>query len=122
VQVELNLWHQDNLLNGVVAYCLKHNIELIAYRPLGGIRRRRAMTLDPKVAGVAERHGVTGAEILLAWLHRLPGLISLPGRTSAQPETVPAGLPPGEYRLVERLQSAVDGSALVLAAPFTVLG
>jgi hypothetical protein len=50
------------------------------------------------------------------------GLISLPGRTSAQPETVPAGLPPGEYRLVERLQSAVDGSALVLAAPFTVLG
>ena len=84
VQVELNLWHQDNLLNGVVAYCLKHNIELIAYRPLGGIRRRRAMTLDPKVAGVAERHGVTGAEILLAWLHRLPGLISLPGPTRVE--------------------------------------
>jgi aryl-alcohol dehydrogenase-like predicted oxidoreductase/predicted kinase len=84
VQIELSFWQQDNLLNGVVAYCLKHQIELIAYRPLGGTRRRRAMTLAPNIAGVAERHGVTGAEILLAWLHRVSGLITLPGPTQVE--------------------------------------
>jgi aryl-alcohol dehydrogenase-like predicted oxidoreductase len=84
VQVELSFWQQDNLLNGVVLYCLKHKIELIAYRPLGGTRRRRAMTLAPNIVRVAERHGVTGAEILLAWLPPASGLITLPGPTRVE--------------------------------------
>ena len=41
VQVELSVWHDENLLNGVVHYCITHGIQLIAYRPLGGARRLR---------------------------------------------------------------------------------
>ena len=42
VQVEVSVWHDENLLNGVVRYCIEHDIQLIAYRPLGGRRRLRA--------------------------------------------------------------------------------
>ena len=41
VQIELSLWHDTSLLNGVVQHCIEHGIQLIAYRPLGGSRRSR---------------------------------------------------------------------------------
>ena len=84
VQVELSFWSQDNAFSGVVPHCLLHKIELIAYRPLGGVRRSRKMTLDPQLHDVAARHGVTEAEILLAWLHRVSGIITLPGPTRVE--------------------------------------
>ena len=84
VQVELSFWSQDNAFSGVVPHCLLHKIELIAYRPLGGVRRSRKMTFDPKLHDVAARHGVTAAEILLAWLHRVSGIITLPGPTRVE--------------------------------------
>ena len=35
VQVELNLWTDASILNGVVGYCAANGIALLAYRPLG---------------------------------------------------------------------------------------
>ena len=82
VQVELSVWHDDNLLNGVVQYCAEHNIQLIAYRPLGGSRRVRQLRHEPALRELAERHHATPAEIALAWLRDLsPHLISIPGAT-----------------------------------------
>ena len=57
VQVELSLWHDTNVLNGVVRYCIDHSIELIAYRPLGGSRPSRRVLEEPALKEVAERHG-----------------------------------------------------------------
>jgi aryl-alcohol dehydrogenase-like predicted oxidoreductase len=85
VQVELSVWHDENLLNGVVEYCTEHNIQLLAYRPLGGSRRVRQLRHESALRNVAERHGATPAEIALAWINHLSsGIISLPGPTKAE--------------------------------------
>jgi aryl-alcohol dehydrogenase-like predicted oxidoreductase len=82
VQVEVSVWHDENLLNGVVAYCIANGIQVIAYRPLGGSRRVPQLRHEPVLNEVAERHGVTPAEIALAWLNTLSAtIVSIPGPT-----------------------------------------
>ena len=90
VQVELSVWHDENLLNGVVEYCITHGIQLIAYRPLGGARRVRQLRHEPALREVAERHGATPAEIALAWLDTLCPATScrFPGPTTVETRAV----------------------------------
>ena len=87
VQVELSVWKDDNILNGVVAYCLAHRIPLLAYRPLGGAQRARRLAADPVLAEVAARHGVSACEVALAWLTDLSDLI-VPVAGATRIETV----------------------------------
>ena len=85
VQVELSVWHDENLLNGVVQYCITHDIQLIAYRPLGGARRVRQLRHEPVLREVAESQGATPAEIALAWLDTVSSrLVSIPGPTRVE--------------------------------------
>ena len=85
VQVELSVWHDENLLNGVVQYCNEHGIEVIAYRPLGGSRRVRQLRHHPVLRELAEQHGATPAEIALAWINTLsPQIVSIPGPTTLE--------------------------------------
>ena len=85
VQVELSVWHDENLLNGVVEYCTTHGIQLIAYRPLGGSRGLRRLRNDPILSEVAMRYSATPAEIALAWLNELSDhIVSIPGPTRVE--------------------------------------
>ena len=85
VQVELSVWHDENLLNGVVHYCIAHGIQLIAYRPLGGSRRLRQLRHQPVLTDLATRHAATPAEIALAWLRDLSDqIVSIPGPTRVE--------------------------------------
>ena len=85
VQVEVSVWHDESLLNGVVEYCTTHGIQLIAYRPLGGSRRVKQPRHEAAVRELAERHSATLAEIALAWLNALsPLVISIPGPTRVE--------------------------------------
>ena len=85
VQVEVSVWHDENLLNGVVAYCIEHDIQLIAYRPLGGRRRLPQLRHESVLKDVAERHRATPAEIALAWLDGLSShVVSIPGPTRVE--------------------------------------
>ncbi|HXW05720.1 MAG TPA: aldo/keto reductase [Vicinamibacterales bacterium] len=82
VQVELSVWHDASVLNGVVEHCIANGILLLAHRPLGGPQRRRRTLADPVLREVAERHGATPFEIALAWLLALsPLVVPLPGAT-----------------------------------------
>jgi aryl-alcohol dehydrogenase-like predicted oxidoreductase/predicted kinase len=82
VQIELSLWRDDNLLNGVVEYCLTHGIHLIAHRPLGGPQRRRKLLTDPAIVGLAREHQATPLEIALAWVANLAdSIVPIPGAT-----------------------------------------
>ncbi len=82
VQIELNLWHDTNVLNGVVQHCIEHGIQLLAYRPLGGARRHRQLLSDSRLADIAARHQATAAEIALAWLNDLSdAIVPIPGPT-----------------------------------------
>jgi aryl-alcohol dehydrogenase-like predicted oxidoreductase/predicted kinase len=100
VQVEVSVWHDENLLNGVVEYCITHGIQVIAYRPLGGSRRVRQLRHEPALRELAERHSATPAEIALAWVNALsPLVISIPGPTR-----------------VETVQSIVRAHSIALSA------
>ena len=85
VQVELSLWKNDNVLSGVVGYCIRHAIPVIAYRPLGGPEHRRRIDTDPVLAQLAADHDATPAEIALAALADLSPLVwPLPGPTRVE--------------------------------------
>jgi aryl-alcohol dehydrogenase-like predicted oxidoreductase/histidinol phosphatase-like enzyme len=85
VQVELSLWHDDNILSGVAGYCISNRIRLIAHRPLGGPQRQGRRFADPVLIAIAARHGVTAFDIALAWMRDLSDLIvPIPGPTRVE--------------------------------------
>jgi aryl-alcohol dehydrogenase-like predicted oxidoreductase/histidinol phosphatase-like enzyme/predicted kinase len=89
IQIELSLWCDDGIMSGVVAYCLAHDMPILAHRPLGGERRRARLERDPVLRELAVRHAATPAEIALAALLDLsPLVVPLPGAT--QPATPPS--------------------------------
>jgi aryl-alcohol dehydrogenase-like predicted oxidoreductase/histidinol phosphatase-like enzyme len=75
VQVELSVFREREILSGVVQYCVDHAIQLIAHRPLGGVRKQRALERDPILTDLARRHGVTPQDIAIAWLLDLADVI-----------------------------------------------
>jgi aryl-alcohol dehydrogenase-like predicted oxidoreductase len=82
VQVSLGPLDDENLRNGVAEYCRDRNIRLVAYRPLGG-DRRKALSRDVVLRAVAERHSATPEEIVLAWLLTFGDrVVPLPGATT----------------------------------------
>jgi aryl-alcohol dehydrogenase-like predicted oxidoreductase len=85
VQVELNVWNDDNVLSGVAEYCVTHGIRLIAHRPLGGAQRIRRTASDSAFVALAARHGTTAPVIAIAWLMDLSDLIvPIPGPTRVE--------------------------------------
>ena len=85
VQVELSLWHDHNVLSGVVDYCTVNGIPLLAYRPLGGSGHRRRIEADPVLARLAADHASTPSEIALAAIAGIsPVVTPLPGPTRVE--------------------------------------
>jgi aryl-alcohol dehydrogenase-like predicted oxidoreductase/histidinol phosphatase-like enzyme len=85
VQVELSLWHDHNVLSGVVDYCTVNGIPLLAYRPLGGSGHRRRIEVDPVLARLAADHASTPSEIALAAIAGIsPVVTPLPGPTRVE--------------------------------------
>ena len=70
VQVEMHpLLQQEELRE----YCERHEMDLIAYAPLGNGR----MFDVPELREIADKHGVSAAQVSLAWL-REKGVSSIP--------------------------------------------
>jgi alcohol dehydrogenase (NADP+) len=66
-QVEIHPYFQQN---DMLEFCRKNQILLTAYYPLGGpyiIGSERNLFDHPDICGIAEKHGATPAQILLAW-------------------------------------------------------
>jgi aryl-alcohol dehydrogenase-like predicted oxidoreductase/histidinol phosphatase-like enzyme len=107
VQVELSPWHDDELRSGMAERCAEQGIRLLAYRPLGGAARRRPLERDPVLRAVAESHGATTAEVVLAWLESLSGVVvPLPGPT--RPENARSLAHARALRLSEEDLARVD--------------
>ena len=126
VQVELSLWQDTNVLNGVVWYCMTHGIRLLAYRPLGGSRHYKRMLSDPVLADVAARHGATPAEIALAWVEDLSdAIVAIPGPT--RKETVRSLVRAHDIQLTDEDRARLDsqfpsGQAIRFGAVSTLPG
>jgi aryl-alcohol dehydrogenase-like predicted oxidoreductase/predicted kinase len=85
IQVELSVWRDAALLNGVAEYCAAHRLTLLAYRPLGGRTLRTRTLADAALTEVAARHDATPFEIALAWLTDLSDVIlPIPGVTRVE--------------------------------------
>lgn len=85
VQVELSVWYDSSILSGVVDYCIRNGIRVLAYRPLGGRKSQARTQSDPALNAIAARHGATPFEIALAWLDDISPLITpLPGVTRVE--------------------------------------
>jgi aryl-alcohol dehydrogenase-like predicted oxidoreductase/histidinol phosphatase-like enzyme/predicted kinase len=107
VQVELSLWNDEILLNGVAEYCVAHGIRLIAYRPLGGPERRRRIESDPVLAGIAAEKNAAPSEVALAWLRDLsPLIVPIPGAT--RPQSARSIARAGEVALSDADRAALD--------------
>jgi diketogulonate reductase-like aldo/keto reductase len=60
----------------LLPWCQRHGVAVMAYSPLGHNTSR--LLRSPALIGVAKRHGVTPAQVALAWGLRFPHVISIP--------------------------------------------
>ena len=106
VQSELSIWTDENVENGVLQYCNENNIGFLAFSPLGrgfltgkldsskigeddfragnprftGEALAASQAIVDGIAQVANRHGVTSAQISLAWvMAQGPNVVPIPG-------------------------------------------
>lgn len=106
VQASLGPLDAENLRNGVAEYCRDNGIRLIAYRPLGG-ERRKALAKDVVLRAIADRHHATPEEIALAWLQTFgEGVVPLPGATKS--ESVASIARSTRLRLTDDDRAALD--------------
>jgi 2,5-diketo-D-gluconate reductase B len=74
-QVEMHpLLQQEEILKK----CREHDIKLVAYSPLA----RGDVFKVPEVQEIAEKHGVSEAQVSLAWLMQKDGVVVIPKATS----------------------------------------
>jgi diketogulonate reductase-like aldo/keto reductase len=76
-QVEFHPYlYQKELLD----YCLRHHIQLIAYRPFG---KGKLLREEPLFKTLGEEYGKTGAQVVLRWLFQM-GIPAVPKASSAK--------------------------------------
>jgi aryl-alcohol dehydrogenase-like predicted oxidoreductase len=99
VQNRLNPFFREAVQEGVVEHCAAQGIGFIAYSPVGGGRLNKKLPSHSAVAALAERHGASAHQIVLAWVR-------------AQGATV---IPIPSARTVEHALDSVRAAAVTLA-------
>jgi aryl-alcohol dehydrogenase-like predicted oxidoreductase len=99
VQNRLNPFFREAVETGVVRHCAEHGLGFLAYSPVGGGRLNKKLPTHDVVAALAERHGATAHQVVLAWVQ-------------AQGSTV---IPIPSARTVEHAISSARAAALALS-------
>jgi len=71
----------------VLELCIEREIAFVPYFPLGSAFSGgpRQLAQDPAIAGVAQRRGITGTQVALAWLlYRYERALLIPGTSSVE--------------------------------------
>jgi aryl-alcohol dehydrogenase-like predicted oxidoreductase len=80
VQNRLSPFFREAIDEGVVAHCGEKGIGFLAYSPVGGGRLNRKLPQHPVASEIADRHGVSPHEVVLAWvLAQGPTMFIIPG-------------------------------------------
>lgn len=109
VEVSLSPLDAGRLKDGTVARA-ERGITVLAHSPLGGQRRAATLERRPVLRGIADRHGITAAEVALAWLlHLDPSTVAVAG--ARRPQTVRAMVHAATLRLDDAEHAAL-GDAL----------
>ncbi len=87
IQVSLSVLDDSAVRGGVVDFCAKRGIAVIAHSPLGGVRRAPSLPRRPELVDIARARGATPEEVALAWvLDVSPVVVAIPG--ARRPATV----------------------------------
>jgi aryl-alcohol dehydrogenase-like predicted oxidoreductase len=114
-QVALSLYDDTALRGGVVERCEETGVAVIAHSPLGGPRRAGRLARHDQLAGIAEAHGASTAEVTLAWVLALsPLVVAIPG--ARRPETARSSAWAAQLRLTDRERTSL-GEARPARAP-----
>ena len=98
VQVEYHPYLSQSALLG---YLRRHGLPLTAYAPLA---QGRAAS-DPVLASIGQKHGVSAAQIAIAWLLDQPGVAVIP--KAGRPESQKANLAALDIRLDDEDRAAI---------------
>ncbi len=116
VEVALSVQDERALRGGVVERCDERGIALIAHSPLGGPRRAGGLARVPGLAELAERRGVSPAELALGWLLGLsPVVLAIPG--ARRPEAARAAASAAALELDPAELAAIGGAPKARSAP-----
>jgi aryl-alcohol dehydrogenase-like predicted oxidoreductase len=107
VQNRLNPFFREATATGMVAHCAAHGIGFIAYSPVGGGRLNQKLPMHATVAALAERHGATAHQIVLAWV-RAQGATVIPIPSARTVEHVLSSIRAAAIRLSEDEVAAID--------------
>jgi len=87
VQNEFSHWQRRDEHNGVLHACEERGIAYLPYSPFGGGDRAKGLGAITAVGAVAQRHGATPYQVVLAWLlAKSPVIVPIPCTT--RPERV----------------------------------
>ncbi|WP_030270329.1 aldo/keto reductase [Streptomyces sp. NRRL B-24484] len=96
--------------NGLLGLCRELGIAFVPYFAISGLRREAAAggEADARVHRVAAAHGVTPAQVRLAWtLHRGPHVLAIPG--TRNPAHLAENIAAGALRLTDEDLALLDG-------------
>jgi aryl-alcohol dehydrogenase-like predicted oxidoreductase len=109
VQNRLSPFFREAVTGGVVEYCGEKGIGFLAYSPVGGGRLNRKLPDHPVAREIAEKHGATPHEVVLAWvLAQGPSVIVIPGARTA--EHALSSVRAADLELTADERAALDGA------------
>lgn len=86
VQNRCNIEDRRSFENGVVQRCEALGVAFLPYSPVGGGRGRQRLAERPDLVRVAQKHGVSTYQVMLAWLlAKSPSMFPIPG--ASKPES-----------------------------------
>lgn len=91
VQNRFSLFHRED--PKLLAACDHAGIAYIAYSPLGGGGRVRDLACSEPVCSIADAHGATPVQVVLAWLRRAGPVVPIVGTRRAEGIIDAAGAP-----------------------------
>jgi len=89
----------------LLPFCQQRRMPVMAYTPIG---QAGAMLRQPALKTVAARHGVTPAQIAIAWTLRQPGVISIP--KASKPDHVRANAAARDITLTAQDLAELDAA------------
>ena len=111
VQNQLSLEYGSPIGKGEVELCERHGIAFLPWSPFGGISKAAdAPAAHDPVREIANSHGVSPQQVVLAWLLALsPVMIPIPG--ASRPESVTDSVKAVELELSHEELQAIGGIA-----------
>lgn len=109
VQNRLNPFFREAILKGVLEHCERSEISFLAYSPVGGGRLNKKLPDHEVVKPIAEAHGTTTHEVVLAWvLAQSPSVIIIPAARSPKHAVSSTTVP--DIELTAEELSAIEGA------------